>query len=112
MAVSVSERVCHLTTKIYREILCIKSHRGERIMNITDMVGLDHVIIRTFEFFSTPQYSIVLSWNLLNWISVKSRIPCSFTNFITSPDLSGHLYISPDTYHTQITEYLLGEIYR
>ena len=59
----------------------------------------------------TPQYSIVLSWDLLAWISVEDRIPCSFTDFITTPELSGLLYISPDMYHTQITEYSLGTIF-
>ena len=38
---------------------------------------------------------------------VEDKILCSFTNFITIPELSGPLYISPDIYHTQITEYLL-----
>jgi hypothetical protein len=115
VAVSVSnvdfmKRVCHLTTKIYREILCVKSHHGERIMNITmGHGGLDHDQFRTF---SWTQYSIALSWDLLVWISVKSRIPFSFTDFITSPELSGDLYISPDTYHTQIIEYLLEGVYR
>ena len=114
MAVSVSnvdlmKRMCHLTTKIYREILCITSHHGERILNIT-MGGLDHVQFLAFSW--TPQYSIVFSWDLLIWISVEGRIPCSFTDIITSPELSGDLYISPDTYYTQVTEYLLEEIYR
>ena len=69
-------------------------------------MGGDHVQI---PHFSGTQYNIVLSCDLLVWITVKGRIPRSFTNFITSPDLSGHLYISPDAYHTQITEYLLGK---
>ena len=60
--------------------------------------------------FSTPQYRSVLSWNLLAWISTKDSIPCSFTNFITTPELSGPLYISLDIYHTQITEYSLKTI--
>jgi hypothetical protein len=58
-------------------------------------------------FSSTPQYRIVLSWSLIAWITVEGKIPCSFTNFITNPELSGPLYISSDIYHTQITEYLL-----
>ena len=60
----------------------------------------------------SSQYSIVLPWDLLSWISVEERIPCSFTSFITTPELSGPLYISPDIYHTQITEYILEEIYQ
>jgi hypothetical protein len=59
---------------------------------------------------STSQYRIVLSWNLLDWITMEGRIPRSFTNFITTPELSGPLYISPNIYHTQITEYSLWKI--
>ena len=78
--------------------------------NIT-IHGLDPVPDR---FSWTPQYSVVLSWDLLAWISVDGRIPCSFTNFITTPQLSGpvNLYIRPDIYHIQITEYLLQAIYQ
>ena len=103
------ERVCHLTNKIYREMLCITRH--ERLTYIT-MGGLDHVEVSAFPW--TPQYRIALSWDLLAWISVKAwdRIPFSFTNFITTPELSGPLYISPDIYHTQITEYSLQTIYQ
>ena len=104
MAVSVSnvdlmERVCRLTNKIYREMLCITTH--ERIAYVT-MAGLDQ------PSSSTPEYKIVLSRHLLAWISgLWSEIPCSFTNFFTDPELSGPMYISPDIYHTQITEFLL-----
>ena len=110
MAVSVSnvdlmERVCLLTNKIYREMFYTTRH--ERMTYIT-LGGLDHVQVG--DFSGTPQYRIVLSWDLLAWISVKDRIPCSFTNFITTPELSGPLYISPDIYHTQITEYSLKTI--
>jgi hypothetical protein len=44
---------------------------------------------------------------LLGWMLVEGKILCSFTNFITIPELSGPLHISPDIYHTQITEYFL-----
>jgi hypothetical protein len=64
-----------------------------------------------FKFSRTPQYRIVLSEDLLAWISVEGRILSSFTNFSTTPELSGPLYISPDIYHTQITEYLLEIIF-
>ena len=103
--VNLMERVCHLTNKIYREMLSITRH--DKIMYIT-MGGLDHVQVRVSP---TPQYRIVLSWDLLSWIAVEGRIPCSFTNFITTPELSGpfKLYISPDTYHTQIAEYFARE---
>ena len=109
VAVSASEfqidlikRVCHLTNKIYREMLCIT-----RMTYIT-MGGLDYVQASAFPW--TPQYRIVLSWDLLSWVSMEGGISCSFTNFITTPELSGPLYISPDIYHTQITEYSLKTI--
>ena len=73
--------------------------------------GLDHVQVSAFNFSWTPQYRTVLSWDLLDWILVKDRFPYSFTNFITTPELSVPLYISPDIYHTQITEYSLESIY-
>ena len=111
MAVSVSnvdlmERLCHLTNKIYREMLCISRHEG---MTIITMGRLDHVQASAFSW--TPQYRIVLSWDLLAWISLEDGIPRSFTHFITTPELSGPLYISPDIYHTQITEYILEKTY-
>jgi hypothetical protein len=77
------------------------------------MGGLDHVQLEVSALSWTSQCRIVLSWDLLDWITTMAgRIPCSFTNFITTPELSGHLYISPDIYHTQITEYLLEKIYQ
>ena len=109
MVVSVSnvdsERVRHLTNKIYREMLCI-TRRGT--MSYIIMGGLDHVRVSAVSW--TPQYGTVLSWDLLDWITEGLRIPDSFTFFITNPELSGPLYISPDIYHTQITEYSLRTI--
>ena len=103
------ERVCRLTNKIYREMLCITKH--ERMTYITvGPGGLGHGQVSAFSW--TLQYRIVLSRDLLAWISVEGRILCSFTNFITTPELSGPLYISSDIYHTQITEYLLENVYQ
>jgi hypothetical protein len=84
----------------------------ERVTDIITMSGLDHVEVGAFSW--TPQYKIVLSRNLLARILKGGKISCSFTTFITTPELSGPsgLYISPGIYHTQITEYLLEEIYR
>ena len=68
-----------------------------------------------FEFSAysrPPQYRILLSWDLPVRMLVEDRIPFSFTHFITTPELSGPLYISPDDYHTQITEYSLEAIFR
>ena len=94
-------------------MLCIKSYECMTIITIGGL-GLDHDQLELIPIFSNPQYTgrIVLSWNLLSWISVKGRIPYSFTKFLTTPELSGPFYISPDNYHTQITEFLLREIYR
>ena len=74
-------------------------------------LGLDHVQVGAFSW--TAQYKIVLSRDLLDCMSANlDTIPCSFTRFITTPELSGPLYISPDIYHTQITEYSLHTNYK
>jgi len=112
VAVSVSnvhlmERVCHLTNKIFREIFCMRRH--ERMTYIT-VRGLDQVPV--YAFSRTLQYRTVLSWDLLAWITMEGGIPRSFTTFITTPESSsGPFYISPDIYHTQITEFSLQTIY-
>jgi len=100
------ERVYHLTNKIYRETLCIKSLDSEKMM---DIIRLDYVQVSSSSW--TSHHGIVLSWDLLSWLSVEGGIPCSFTKFITTPDLSGPLYITPDIYHTQITEYSLKTVF-
>ena len=100
------ERVCSLTNKIYREMLCITRH--EKMTYIT-IHGLDHDQVNALSW--NLQYRIVLCWDFLAWILSKDgRIPRSFSNFITTPELSGALYISPDIYHAQITEYFLEKI--
>ena len=106
--VDLMERMCHLTNKIYREILYLTRHHDERMTHIT-IRGLDHVPVDAFS--RTLEYRIVLSYDLLGWITVEGRIPCSFTTFITTPELSGPFYISPGIYHTQITEYSLETIF-
>ena len=61
--------------------------------------------------FRVRSTRLLLSWDLLDWLwGEGTRIPYFFTNFITTPELSGPLYIKPDIYHTQITEYLLESI--
>ena len=77
-------------------------------MSYITIDGLDHIRVSTLS--SSSHYRIALSWDLLDWISGMYGIPCSFTDFITTPELSGPLYISPDIYHTQITEYSLETI--
>ena len=73
--------------------------------------GLDDIQVQVSTVSWTPQYTIALSWNLLAWISFGSSMPSSFTDFITTPELSGDLYISSNIYHTQITEYSLETIF-
>ena len=103
------ERVCHFTNKIYREMLCI-TRQGS--MTYITLGRVNHIQVSAFKLSWTPQYRILLSCGLLAWISAKDRIPSSFTNFITTPELSGPMHISLDIYHTQITEYLLERIYQ
>ena len=105
--VDIMERVHHLTVKIYRKMLGI-TRDLDGMKNIT-INGLDYVQYRPFSW--TPRYRIVLSCALLSQISMEGRIPFSFTNFITTQELSGPFYISPDIYHTQITEYSLLTFY-
>jgi hypothetical protein len=62
--------------------------------------------------FPRTQQDRILSCDFLDWISAEGSIPCSFANFITTPELSGPFYTSPDNYHTQISEYLLLKIYK
>ena len=109
--VDLMERVCHLTQKIYREILCV-SRQSTHDRTVVTVHELDYSHVQVIAFPWTPQYRIVLSWDLLEWISVEGGILSSFTNFITTPELSGPLYISPDIYHSQITEYSLEKIDR
>ena len=97
-------RVHHLIFKFYREILRItRDLDGTKNITIDEFVNL--VPHRDFPW--TPRYWNVLSRTLLDWMTMDGRIPFSFTNFITTQELSGPLYISPDVYHTQITEYSL-----
>ena len=90
-------------------MLCITRRENMTYITMGTMGrrDLDHLQVSTF----SPQHRIVLSWDLLAWISMGDKNFCFFTDFITTPELSGHLYISPDIYHTQITEYSLETIY-
>ena len=96
-------RVRYLTIRIYREMLCItRDLGGTEIISINGL-GDDYCC----PFYPTTRFRIVLSCELLNRMTMMDRIPFSFTNFITTPQLSGPFYISPEIYHTQITEYSL-----
>ena len=112
MATSISKadimgRVRHLSIKIYRKMLCI-TRNLDGTENIT-IDGFDHVQYRSS--YWTPRYNFVLSCSLLDRMSMDGKIPLSFTNFITTQELSGPFYISPNIYHTQITEYSLLTFY-
>ena len=77
-----------------------------------DLDGTKKISIDKFDYVQhrfpwTPQYCIVLSRRLLDWMTMDGKIPFSFTNFITTKELSGPFYMSPDIYHSQITEYSL-----
>ena len=106
--VDIMGRVHHLTIKIYREMLCIT-----RYLDGTKKITIDQFnnFVQNRDFPWTRQYRIVLSRTLLEWMTIDSRIPFSFTNFIINQELSGPFYISPDIYHTQITEYSLLTFY-
>ena len=93
-------RLHHLTINIYREVLRIK-----RYFDGTKIITIDEFDYRDCP--GTPWYSIVPSSALLHRMTMEGRIPFSFTNFITTQELSGPFYICPDIYHTQITEYSL-----
>ena len=119
MAVSVSnfdllDRVCHLINKIYREMISITRYKDMKYIIMGAPGGLRVGLDQVSRISWSPQCTsrIVLSWNLLDFITMEGEIPCSFTNFITSLELSGPLCISPVIYHTQITEYSLHTIYR
>ena len=100
--VDLMERLCRLTNKIYRDILCITRHET---MTYITIVGQDDIQASSW----TPQYRIALSWNLLAWF--WEGIPCSLMKFITTPEIcSPEFYIRSDIYHTQITEYSLETI--
>ena len=106
--VDIMGRLNHLTIKIYREMLCIT-----RYLDGTKKTTIDQFnnFVQNRDFPWTRRYRIVLSRTLLEWMTIDSRIPFSFTNFIINQELSGPFYISPDIYHTQITEYSLLTFY-
>ena len=106
--VNILGRVRRLTIKIYQKMLCISRDLYGMVYITID--GLDHVRYRPF--YWTSRYRIVLSYALLDRMTMEGRIVPSFTNFITTPELSSSFYISSDIYHTQITEYSLQTFQR
>ena len=105
--VDLMERLCRLTNKIYRDILYITRH--ETMTYITIVGRRPFKDIRLGDSSWTPRYRTTLSWDLITWF--WNGIPRSFTEFITTPEISGpEFYIRSDVYHTQITEYSLETI--
>ena len=102
-------RVRHLTIEIYSKMLRI-TRDLDGTKNIT-INKFDYVSESTHAFSWTPRHSIVLSRGLLDWMTMEGRIPLSFTNFVTTQELSGPFYINPDIYYTQTTEFSLLTIY-
>ena len=101
----IMKRMRHLTNKIYLEMLHKKTYfGGTKYMTID---GFDDIVFRNFPW--APRCRIVISRPFLDWMTMEGRIPFSFTNFIRTQDLAtcDPFYISPDIYHTQITEYSL-----
>ena len=104
---NIMRRAHNLAIKIYPKILCItRDTDGTKNITIDGLFDVQYC-----PFFWTPQYMIVLSCELLTWMTMDGRIPFSFTNFITTKELSGPFYVNPDIYHTQITEYSLLTLY-
>jgi len=95
--VDLLERVRRLTNKIYRKTLCIAKNGNITVF----FMGQPRHMSR---YQQTLHYG-KLSSELLVWASVEGKILSSFTDFITTPEISGALYISPDIYHTKITEF-------
>ena len=107
----IMRRAHHLTLEIYPKLLCIKRDLdGTKNITIDEFDGVQYSAFSESSW--TPRYRIVLSCGLLASMTMEGRIPFSFTNFITTQELSGPFYISPDIYHTQITEYSLLTFYK
>ena len=105
--VDLMERLCRLTNKIYRDILRIMRHETMTYITIDGRSSFKD--IQRGDSSWTPRYRTALSWELLTWF--RKGIPRSFTEFITTPAISGpEFYIPSDIYHTQITEYSLETI--
>jgi hypothetical protein len=86
----------------------MKKHEGTTYITMGSG-GPNHGQASAFPW--TSQYRIVLSWDLLAWMLMDRRIFLSFTDFITTPELSDPLYIAPDIFSTQVMEYLLVKTY-
>ena len=105
--VGIMGRAHHLAIEIYLKILCIT-----RDLDGTYNITVDGFGVGGIQYRWTPQYRIVLSCELLTWMMMDGRISISFTDFITTQELSGPFYISPDIFHTQVTEYSLRTFYK
>ncbi|KAF8816497.1 hypothetical protein BYT27DRAFT_6396545 [Phlegmacium glaucopus] len=111
-SINLIKRLGHLTDRIYRDILCIETHGS--MSTITTCAPLREVYRIPDSRPRRPANPgvVQLSWGLLAERSMDDRISSSFTDFMITQERSGPLYISPDIYHTQITEYSLETIFR
>ncbi|KAF8816488.1 hypothetical protein BYT27DRAFT_7182040 [Phlegmacium glaucopus] len=111
-SINLIERLGQITDRIHRGILCIESHGSMKTITIcAPLRGVD-MIPETRPWRTVNPSVIQLSWDLLVLESVNGRISSSFTDFMTTPERSGPLYMNPDVYHTQITEFSLGTIFQ
>ncbi|KAF8816498.1 hypothetical protein BYT27DRAFT_7182054 [Phlegmacium glaucopus] len=108
-SINLIERLGQITDRIYRQILCIETHGGMTTITMCAPIREVYMIPDT-----RPRRAdiVQLSWGLLVERSINGRISSFFTDFMTTPERSGSLYMSPDVYHTQITEYSLETIFR
>ncbi|KAF8816499.1 hypothetical protein BYT27DRAFT_7182055 [Phlegmacium glaucopus] len=106
-SINLVERLGQVTDRIYRDVLCVETHgsmptvtpRRDMIPDIRPCRTADAGVVQ-------------LSWDLLVQESVNDRISSAFTDFMTTPGRSGPLYMSPDVYHTRVTEYSLETIFQ
>ncbi|KAF8816495.1 hypothetical protein BYT27DRAFT_7182051 [Phlegmacium glaucopus] len=101
------KRLGQATDRIYRKILCIETYGNMTILTMCSPLRGLYMLPRTRPLRATNPGVVQLPWDLLAQESVNDRIPSSLTDFMTTQERSGPLYISPDVYHTQITEYSL-----
>ncbi|KAF8801464.1 hypothetical protein BYT27DRAFT_7147456 [Phlegmacium glaucopus] len=108
-SINVIERLGQITDRIYREILCIETHGSMTTITICAPFREGYTIPETRPCRAANSGTVQPSWDLLALVS-PNRFFSSLTDFMTTPERSGPLHMSPDVYHTQITEYSLETI--
>ncbi|KAF8816521.1 hypothetical protein BYT27DRAFT_7182095 [Phlegmacium glaucopus] len=110
-SINLVERLSQVTDKIYREILCIETHGSMTSITICAPLRGAYTISETRPCRAANSAIVQLPWDFLVKMSLGDRILPSFTDFMTTQERSGPLYMSPDVYHTQVTEYSLESIF-